>query len=253
MSSDCKTCSAAVNGIEKVACRGNCGSVFHRTCIPGLYRSVLETLANYEQNLFWLCNDCASSFNNWLHKPVAASTAGEINMLKDAVSKLNDVVTNLSGRIEKYFPHGHTPAAVRGLAISRPYEDQPTPKRRRDDDVQIRATTTAVRGTRTIQREIKTVNDERDQFWIYLSRLDPCHSVDDIIAMTQECLVITNSPKVILLVKKDANLSKLNFVSFRVEVPNELKDLALEASTWPTGVLVRKFDFDQGKSSRFRQ
>ena len=55
------------------------------------------------------------------------------------------------------------------------------------------------------------------------------------------------------LVKKDADLTKLNFVSFRVEIPRDLKEAALSACTWPIGVLVREFDFDRTRVDRFRQ
>ncbi|XP_055543787.1 uncharacterized protein LOC129729303 [Wyeomyia smithii] len=253
MASTCKTCSSAVNGIDKVVCRGNCRSLFHRTCIPQLQRSILEVIATHSSNLFWLCDDCASSFNNWLQLPVTAAPAADSLQLCQAVEKLNSVVTDLSSRIEKHFPCGPAVPAQKMFFSQRLPGKQPTPKRSRENNAKFRATAAAVCGTRTIQREIKTVADERQQFWIYLSRLDLCHTVNDIAAMIQECLGINETPKAILLVKKDADLTKLNFVSFRVEIPRDLKKAALSASTWPIGVLVREFDFDQTRVDRFRQ
>lgn len=255
MANVCRKCDSIINGIEKVPCRGTCGTALHRTCVPGLQRSTLDVIASFSESLFWLCEECAGMFFKWLQKPDApASPAGTIKLC-EVVDKLNSAVTNLTSRIEKHLPCGPGIQVQRPLFSQRYSGDQltPTPKRSRDNSAKIRVTTTAaVCGTRTMQREIKTVADEKEQFWIYLSRLDPSHTVEDIAVTAQECLGTNEPPKVVLLVKKDADLSKLNFVSFRVEVPNELKDVALQAATWPTGVLVREFDFNQGRTDRFR-
>lgn len=88
---------------------------------------------------------------------------------------------------------------------------------------------------------------------MYLGRLHHSHSVDDIAEMTQECLGLQVAPKVIRLVKKDVDVTKLPFVSFRVLLPDETRDVALQAETWPTGVAIREFDFDQVRAPRFRQ
>ncbi|XP_058817072.1 uncharacterized protein LOC131695119 [Topomyia yanbarensis] len=252
MSFSCKSCDSPVNGIEKIACRGHCGSIFHRTCIPGMQRSALDLLSSFNNNLYWLCDDCARCFNEWVQQSVSAAPIVNTKKLCEAVDNLNTVVSNLSSRIENHFPANYGSVTQRGLFVKRLPEDPPTPKRRRENNAKIRATAAAVCGTRAIQREIRTVADEREQFWVYLSRLDPSHTVEEIVAMTQECLGTSDAPKAVLLVKKDTDLTKLNFVSFRVELPSELKDTALKASTWPTGVLVREFNFDQPKQDRFR-
>lgn len=71
--------------------------------------------------------------------------------------------------------------------------------------------------------------------------------------MTQECLALSEPPTVRRLVKKDADVSKLSVVSYRVLLPDNLRDVALQADTWPTGVMVREFDFDLGRVPRFRK
>lgn len=131
----------------------------------------------------------------------------------------------------------------------------PGSKRERDDDKEKEppAKVKPVCGTRTIQHQIKTVVSERDLFWVYLGRLDPCHTDLEIAEMTQECLELSELPKVRRLVKKDADISKLSVVSYRVLLPDDLRDVALQADTWPTGVAVREFDFDLGRSPRFRR
>ena len=251
MASVCKTCSLPVNGIDRVVCRGNCHSMFHRTCVPGMQRSTLDVITTYSENLFWLCDDCASSFDKWLQIPNTAAPAVDTVKLCDAVGKLNNVISELSCRMDKHFSSVVSTPKV--FHTQRQLGEQPTPKRSREDKVKFGTTAAAICGTRSIQREIKTVADERQQFWLYLSRLDPSHTVDEIVGMAQECLGINDTLKAVLLVKKDADVTKLNFVSFRLEIPKALKEIALQASTWPTGVLVREFDFDQARPDRFRQ
>ncbi|XP_058840855.1 uncharacterized protein LOC131696326 [Topomyia yanbarensis] len=252
MSHSCKSCDSPVNGIEKFAFRGHCGSVYHRTCILGMQRSALDLLSSFKNKLYWLCDDCARCFNEWVQKSDSVAPIVDSKKLCEAVDNLNAVVSNLSSRIETNFPVISGSVAQRGLVVMRLPGDLPTPKRSRENNATIRATAAAVCGTRAIQREIKTVADEREQFWVYLSRLDLSHTVEEIVALTQECLGKSDTPKAALLVKKDTDITKLNFISFRVELPSGLKDTARKASTWPTGVLVREFNFDQPKPDRFR-
>lgn len=159
-------------------------------------------------------------------------------------AKLCEVVDKLSGIVTEK----NSADSYAGIA-------GPGAKRVREDDVLEKppAKIKTVCGTRTVQHQLKTVVDERELFWVYLGRLDPSHTEKEIAEMTQECFELTEPPKVRRLVKKDADISKLSVVSFRVLLPDDLRDTALQAGTWPTGVMVREFDFDQGRVPRFRR
>ena len=255
MAVNCKSCEAEITGIEKIACRC-CNSVFHRSCIPGLNRAAFDAIVKHPRNMYWLCDDCSGRFDSLLHSmetddadaPAAATISTK---LCEAVDKLNDMMTQLSKRLES--PRNSYSGVLRhGSQFGQPGS---TPKRNREDDEidEPPAKPKAVCGTRIIQREIKTVVNECDQFWVYLGRLHHSNTVEDIAEMTRECLSLAEPPKVIRLVKKDVDVTKLPFVSFRVLLPEENRDIALLAETWPTGVAIREFDFDQVRAPRFRQ
>lgn len=64
----------------------------------------------------------------------------------------------------------------------------------------------------------------------------------------RESLQTREPLKMVSLVKKGADLSSMNFISFKVGVPVELKDVALNPNTWPEGILFREFE-GQSKNS----
>lgn len=251
MAVNCKTCEAEITGIERVVCR-SCNSTFHRSCIAGVNRATFDAIGK-TQNLFWLCDNCTGRFDSWLHSmETDADTVAPVTdsaKLCEAVDKLSGIVTELSKRLDssqdsysgavRFGPAG--PGPKRSRSVDQDQGEEPPEKRK------------TICGARTIQREIKTVVDEREQFWIYLGRLHHSNTVEDIVEMTRECLALNEAPTVIRLVKKDVDVTKLPFVSFRVLLPDEIRDTALLAETWPTGVAIREFDFDQVRAPRFRR
>lgn len=255
MAPSCKKCEAEITGIERIACRC-CKSDFHRSCISGLNRPTFDAIVKNTSNLFWLCDNCNGRFDNLLQAmetDEVTAPAGESAKLVEVVDKLSGIVSELSKRLDN-----RPKSSYAGIVGSGSQSYEPGSKRLREDEQYEqhqppREKVKTVCGTRTVQREIKTVVDEREQFWMYLGRLHHSHSVDDIAEMTQECLGLEVAPKVIRLVKKDVDVTKLPFVSFRVLLPDETRDVALQAETWPTGVAIREFDFDQVRAPRFRQ
>ncbi|KAL1399024.1 hypothetical protein pipiens_002286 [Culex pipiens pipiens] len=247
MAPSCKKCEAEITGIERIACRC-CKSDFHRSCISGLNRPTFDAIVKNTSNLFWLCDNCNGRFDNLLQAmetDEVTAPAGESAKLVEVVDKLSGIVSELSKRLDN-----RPKSSYAGIVGSGSQSYEPGSKRLREDEQYEqhqppREKVKTVCGTRTVQREIKTVVDEREQFWMYLGRLHHSHSVDDIAEMTQECLGLEVAPKVIRLVKKDVDVTKLPFVSFRVLLPDETRDVALQAETWPTGVAIREFDFDQ--------
>lgn len=222
--------------------------MFHRSCVSGLSRTTCDAIVKNPRNLFWLCDNCCEQFDGWLQSTDtdnASPPVADSAKLCEAVDKLSGIVTELSKRIENGSRDSYSGVVRSGTQAGS------SAKRLREDD-QGRERVKAVCGTRTIQREIKTVADEREQFWVYLGRLHNSHTVDDIAEISRECLALEELPKAIRLVKKDVDVSKLPFVSFRVLLPEETRETALLAETWPVGVAVREFDFDQVSAPRFR-
>lgn len=78
---------------------------------------------------------------------------------------------------------------------------------------------------------------------IFISRLEPSTSCDQIIEHLKSKNIIDDSTdiKCTKLVKKDANLDELSFVSFKLDVPKNMFNLLNDPSMWPDSVAIREF------------
>lgn len=78
---------------------------------------------------------------------------------------------------------------------------------------------------------------------IWISRLNPSVSIDDITNYITANTSITDTSrfKIFKLVKKDRDLSTLNFVSFKIELNTEDFDILVDPDVWSKGVMVREF------------
>ncbi|KAL9695269.1 hypothetical protein quinque_014554 [Culex quinquefasciatus] len=92
---------------------------------------------------------------------------------------------------------------------------------------------------------LPTTDGHDDMVWIWLSSFPPTVTEDDIRVMVRECLSFDDDEiiDVKMLVKKDADISKLRAVSFKVGVDLKHEETALDGDNWPAGVSFREFIF----------
>ncbi|XP_053695687.1 uncharacterized protein LOC128743184 [Sabethes cyaneus] len=81
------------------------------------------------------------------------------------------------------------------------------------------------------------------KWWLYLSGFHPAITNADVTKIVSRCLDLDedNAFDVIRLVSKGTDSSNLPFVSYKIGLDPRLKQLALTASSWPTGLLFREF------------
>ena len=81
--------------------------------------------------------------------------------------------------------------------------------------------------------------------WMWLSSFPSSVTDDDIRAMVRECLSCdANEPiDVKMLVKKDADLTKLSAVNFKVGFDLKYREASMDGDTWSAGVAFREFIF----------
>ena len=120
-------------------------------------------------------------------------------------------------------------------------------KRRRGDDGQT-VRDSADRGTSTIDFPDLSVASITPapppaRWWLYLSGLQPTITDADVTKVVTRCLNLNadHPINVARLVPKGTDISKLTFVSYKIGLDPQLKQLALTASSWPTGLLFREF------------
>ena len=251
MASTCIKCSQNVKSLEFVKCN-LCDRLVHMKCI-GWARSNLDFL-NGHANLLWFCDGCLPTLDQLKNKGATPSTETIASAVSDCIEislknfkleldKTNSLIATISEKMQ-------TNSAIT-LSAQRPGNKRPrgsvdmvTPKR---------STTPALLGgTRQVANNsniVATVPKPTPKFWIYLSRIAPQVSEDEVASMVRECLD-DSDPIVEKLVKKDSDLSSFAFVSFKVGVSQELREKALDPSIWPKGIFFRVFD-DNRTSQNF--
>ena len=78
--------------------------------------------------------------------------------------------------------------------------------------------------------------------WLHLSRFANTTTPDDIVKfISSKTNIPTDSFKCFMLVKKDANVSELKFVTFKLSVSHEHLSTVMDSSLWPIHVQVKYF------------
>lgn len=87
--------------------------------------------------------------------------------------------------------------------------------------------------------------DEKPKFEkaIWVSRLSPNTTEDEVIEFITSNTPVTDKTKISVhkLVKKDADISSLKFVSFKVELNGNDFDVLNDPEVWPENIMVREF------------
>lgn len=109
-------------------------------------------------------------------------------------------------------------------------------------------------GTRDIgpNESIPLAASQREEkFWLYLSGFDPHATTQQIENLVKGNLNITDGVvDVAKLVPKGRTLDELTFVSFKVGLDPQLKEIALSGSSWQKGIIFRQFDFGHSTTTR---
>lgn len=123
-------------------------------------------------------------------------------------------------------------------------------KRRRllpQEDALPKQTPLKAVGTREIDSDADVIvpiaATVESKLWLYLSGFAPQATVAEIERYVQKCLNTNGTVVVAKLVPKNINLDELSFVSFKVGVDLELRESALNSSSWHKGIVFREFDF----------
>lgn len=251
----CGTCHSDVNEIEPLRC-GFCDVYFHigpQCCGFNLSRPGKDLFL--QGKAMFVCSSCREELNGRsvksfiadLQIPDTASPSG----LQSQVQQLFKLVETLSEKVDCCI--SKAVSTDRPSIRSKDVNSWPRlgiKRRRGNNDQPI--TTAPERGTNTIELgdlSVPCLTPEiaPPKFWLYLSGLHPLVTCDDVQKIASRCLKLTAPADVVRLVPKGVEVANLTFVSFKVGLDPSTKDLALDASTWPSGILFREF-IDQSKN-----
>lgn len=210
-------------------------------------RALLGYFTTHRKNLFWMCDDCADLFEN-SHLRSISKAADEKSPLVSLTEAINNLQTEIKQLSSKPTPSVQSPGFKRWPVIG-PVRSA---KRLRGPDLAQKATE-CQSGSKQVGQNVLTVPisaKESNKFWLYLSRIRPNVSNEEISAMARANLEMSQDPDVVKLVAKGADVSNMNFISFKIGLDPALKKQALDPSTWPEGIMFREFE---DYSQKFRK
>ncbi|XP_053698864.1 uncharacterized protein LOC128745816 [Sabethes cyaneus] len=240
----CYECTLPIKNLNLIKCY-LCDSVAHMKCF-GWVPANLDFI-NSQSNLLWFCADCLKSVELLKHQTspdlsnaVVSSVSNVIsscmNDIKDELAQTNAFIKSVSDKL--------TSAATPVISTSnrtnkRPRISSPdaTPKQSIINKKLFGGTRSADNASVAVEKAPKPA----EKFWIYLSRIAPFVTETEIATLVDTCMPGAQ-PIVKKLIKKYADLKSYGFVSFKVGVDLNLKELSLNPSTWPTGVYFRAFE-----------
>lgn len=198
-------------------------------------------------NLFWACDECVKLMNCARFRSAISSFGNTINAITEKQETANAEI-----RKEMAKQGQQIAQLTRRIALSNPTKQdsghssrEPPLKRRRDEVV----SKPLVGGTKAVtDTNVLTVPEPAEMFWLYLSRIHPTVKPESIEKLVKTSVQCEDPVKVVLLVKKGTDTSRMTFVSYKIGMDPKLRDVALSPDTWPEGILFREFEDTSSKN-----
>ena len=252
----CGECHIEINDLEPVRC-GFCETSFHisQNCCGINMRSCKEGFA--QGKFLFVCTKCRNELNG---RSIRAYISDEVNRnatptatdnINTQLQQLSGVVAELSRKVDN-IANISTPKAPVFREMKTPVWPAVGTKRRRGENG-LSLAPVADRGTGEVDLSDLSVPFitpavSPPKFWLYLSGFQPLITNDDVQKIVARCLNLTNSFDVIRLVPKGADTTNMSYISFKIGLDLSLKQQALDATRWPTGLMFREFvDFSKNR------
>nr|XP_019534995.3 uncharacterized protein LOC109406348 [Aedes albopictus] len=249
----CESCANELVEHCVMQCRGFCSARFCFRC-ASVDEALLESVGRCRQ-MYWMCHACSKMMENARFRNALISTnvANDlvIEKFKDDIRTevLNEIRKELNSNFNKLIdavPKTPIPPAGRN-----PFYFESNSKRGREEDRTPFRPAKLLRGNDRSApgaSDLNNQNSNNDKFWLYLSGISPKAPDDSVLGLVKERLE-TENVKIVKLVPRGRDLSSLNFVSFKVELPAHMKSRAMTTNTWPVGIVFREFE-DKSRERR---
>lgn len=260
----CCSCAGDLEKAEEIVCKGFCKSTFHLKCVNQPI-DIRDSVANCSQ-LYWMCQACSEMMANATFCQALISTNSAFEAISAEHSK---ALIQLRQEMEQNTAKINTilqqiPTVIQERTGRKTTTSNTRKRPRIDEDIIINSVETrnlpepsVTEGTREIDPNVMIPLANRktneSKLWLYLSGFNPNASEDDVRGLVQQNLNTSETIDVRKLVPKGKNLEELTFVSFKVGVGLQFKDLALLPSTWQKGIIFREFDFHPRPMFQFQQ
>ncbi|KAL1378765.1 hypothetical protein pipiens_015361, partial [Culex pipiens pipiens] len=202
-------------------------------------------------NLFWRCDGCVVAMETPEYRTAFRALCEALRSVSETHTKAFEEV-----KAELVETNNKIDQLISKLPEPKTAPTWPSNKRRRSSSSSSSAKpevpkASVGRKVMTTVPIVPTTNGDDNMMWMWLSSFPPTVTEDDIRAMVRECLSFDaeETIDVKMLVKKDADISKLRAVSFKIGVDVKHEDAAMDGDNWPAGVSFREFIFYDRKQT----
>lgn len=229
-----------------------CASICHSTCY-NLNKTVIKGISEIP-NLMFLCDACnvnkAAIAAEGPSAPANSQNNGNMDnsSIINAISDLKNMVVGLQDKMNKLEKPQFKPSYRSILAGQQSGQGSATKRPRFGDLVDLTPTgrpKAGIVGTNVNDSELSSVETRR---WVFVSQLHPSTNDDSFTEYVKKRLNDHDNKlkiQAFALVPKERNRSELNFISFKLNIPESSFDAVLNPDIWPKGVIVREFINEQ--------
>ena len=248
MENVCDHCAKPVQSDgDIVTCMGFCNQTAHAKCAK--MNSAFLKVLHERKNLFWMCDECVKLMKMARFKGALSSISCAVSEIAsshgEVISELKQAILVNAQQMELLSKQ--VTETVTTPLTSRFVTGEPPKKRRREE--RTKANKPLLIGTNSsTSQAVTTVPPPKELFWLYLSRIHPSVKSEAVVELVKNSLQCEDPVKVFPLLKKDADLNTMNFISFKVGLDTKYRDIALSTSTWPRSLLFREFDDTSSKN-----
>lgn len=241
---NCDHCGESVRAMnDHITCMGFCDTPTHISCAKlnaPFVRNIQE-----RNNLFWMCKQCTTLMGLTRFKAAMTSISSAISFITEnhgeRISELKQAISDNGKQMENRMEMLSKKVTASTPLSSKSTGGQPAFKRRREET--SRDPKPLIGGTKTVpSNSVLTVPEPKEQFWLYLSRIHPSVKTEAVMSLVKDCLQCEEPINVVPLVKKNADLAAMNFISFKIGMDMKYRNVALEPATWPNGIVFREFE-----------
>lgn len=248
----CESCANELIEENVVKCGGFCTAQFCLQCSK--IDSTICAKVSSITNLFWMCNACSNMMEKARFRNAMVSTNAAVSQnfdeLKNEIrcSVLEEIRLEIRTNFKQLIDAvPKTPAPVPNVAFFG------SSKRKRENDGKIEPTPKRLsqlrRGTDSSGQPASVgTTSESNMFWLYLSDIS-AGTPDECVTELVHQRLGSRDLKIVKLVAKGKDLRYFNFVSFKVGMPMQLKQKAMQESTWPSEISFREFE-ERGTSRK---
>lgn len=230
---DCKFCSESISNVsgESIVCNGVCKLLMCRRC-SGLTKVAIKNVSEFP-NMKFYCNGCMAFSCTEFSSSLEGVKASIMN-LSETVSESTKNIVSLITR----------PSNCNPVSIVVPEISSPAVKGMRVDDLQGTPMSSQRNNCVVGSVEDSVIRTIEQRKLVIASLFHPSTKEDELCKYIRNGLHLDESDKSIrcnLLLPAGRKLEELDFVSFKVSVPESMYLSLFEPSLWPKGVKVREF------------